>query len=72
MILDPVFDFGDLVWNRAGMYDETVKVRGVITEYQVMPGPIIKYEVRWEDNSMGVHYAYELSDSPFENSENLN
>lgn len=60
--LNPAFDFGDPVWLKS---DHDNDVQGTVIEYVVLPGLLIQYNVRWNDNEVHSHYECELASSPF-------
>jgi len=66
LVLRPEFEFGEVVYHRAGAGDDDYKMKGIVIEYEVYPGPQLKYVVRWADNTIGTHYSTELQNSPFD------
>jgi hypothetical protein len=71
MTLDPEFEFGDTVWNTAGNYDDDFRMMGVVIGYEVLPGPTIRYDVRWADNTLCTHYGFELTHKRYTSDEGL-
>ena len=68
----PVFEFGETVYFKAGMDEDTYKIKGHVISYEVHPGGTILYEIRWADMSRTVNHAFELTDTPFIPNTDLN
>jgi hypothetical protein len=66
MVINPTFDFGEPVWHKAGLSDDDYKMKGLVVGYEVLPGMLLRYDVRWADNSIGTHYECELTNTPFQ------